>query len=105
MARSSNAIWDIQLATEDAAKDLEGSILFTKTVRLHTKYLRTRKTQVTLHGVPLYISEDQLGYFFAQFCEVSDVSPVKSKTGIATGDMENWITVTRKNFISKYVDV
>lgn len=65
LARRSNAKWEILLATENTAKDLVGSILLTKAVRLQTKYLGIRKTKVTLYGVPLYISKDHLGFFFS----------------------------------------
>lgn len=49
-----------------------------------------------LHGVLLYISEDNLSFFFAQFGEVADVSSVKSKLDIATEDIKIMVTVTRK---------
>lgn len=54
---------------------------------------------MTMHGVHLYISDNHLGFFFATFGEVSIVSPIKSKVGIATGDVEIVVAVTRKNFI------
>lgn len=63
LARRSNATWDILLATENAAKDLAGSILIIKAVRLQTEYLGTRKPKVTLYSVTLYISVDHLGLF------------------------------------------
>lgn len=50
LAESSNAMWDVLLATEDKAKKLTGSILTSKSVRLQTEYLGTRKTRITLHG-------------------------------------------------------
>lgn len=53
-ARRTRAMWDILLASEDAAMSLAGSILTTKSVRLQTEYLGTRKMKVILHGVPLY---------------------------------------------------
>lgn len=99
LSRRSNAMSDILLATEDAVRSWAGSILLTKIVRLQTEYVETRKTNVTLHGDPFSISEDHLGCFFSQFDEVSEVSSVISKTGIAKGDMEIWVTVTRKNFM------
>lgn len=52
----------------------------------------TRKTKVTLHGILLYISEDHLGFFFSQFGEVADVSSIKSKAVIGTGDVETLLT-------------
>lgn len=51
LARRSNALWDILLANEEEAKKLAGSILTTKTVRMQTEYMGTRKTRVTVHGV------------------------------------------------------
>lgn len=59
----------------------------------------TRKSKVTLHRVPLYILEDHLGFFFSKFVEVADVSTVKSKVGIATGNLEILITADRENFM------
>lgn len=41
LERRSNAMWDILLATEDAANSLDGSITITKAVRLQTEYLCT----------------------------------------------------------------
>lgn len=52
LARRSNALWDILLADEEEAKKLAGSILMTKNVRMQTEYMGTRKTRVTVHGVP-----------------------------------------------------
>lgn len=54
--------------------------------------MSTRKTIVTLHEVPLYISEYHLG-------SMADVSFTKSKAGIDSGDVEIIVTVTRKHFI------
>lgn len=52
LARRSNAMWDILLSTEDAEKSLANNILTTKSVGLHSEYMGTRKTKVTLLGVP-----------------------------------------------------
>lgn len=100
LARRSRAMWDILLASEDAAKSLAGGggILTTKSVRLQTEDLGTRKTKVTLHEVPLFISLDHLGIFFSKFGEVASVSAVKSKTGIDNEDVEIMVTVTREIF-------
>lgn len=56
--RKSNTRWDILPATEDATKSMAGNILTTKSVRLQTEYMGTRKTKVTMHNIPLYIMED-----------------------------------------------
>lgn len=90
-------MWDILLATEVAAKALAGGGDPHKSVKHQTEYLGTKKTKVPLHEVPLYISGDHLGFFFAKFRG----SPIYhlSKAGIATGDVEIWVTVTRKNFM------
>lgn len=55
LAQMSNAMWDILFATEEVANTLAGSILTTKTMRLQTEYIGTRKTRITLNGVPVYI--------------------------------------------------
>lgn len=95
----SNAMLDVLLVIEYAPKSLTGSILTTKLVNMETEYMRTKKTKVILYGVPLYISEDLLGHFFAKFGEFADVSSIRSKTGIATGDVEIMVTLTGKVFI------
>lgn len=56
----------------------------------------TRKSKVTIHRIP---SEDHLGFFFSQFAEVSELSPIRSKAGIATSDVEICITLNRKQFV------
>lgn len=38
LAKWSNAMWNILLASKEAAKELAGGILTTKSVRLHTEY-------------------------------------------------------------------
>lgn len=58
----------------------------------------TRRT-VTVHGVPIDISEDRLGAFFAHYGKVEKVTGVISKAGIATGDIVLEITLTCQNFI------
>lgn len=67
LARRPNALWDILLATEEAVEALAGNVLTTKTLRLKTEYMGTRKTRITLHGVLMYISEDHLVAFFSDF--------------------------------------
>lgn len=87
------------LQTPDAAKSLAGNILTTKSVRFQTEYIGRRKSKVTLHGVPLFISEGHLGVFFSKFGEVADVSMVNGKTGNTTGDIEIMVTGKRKKTI------
>lgn len=96
LAQHSNVMWDVLLQIEDAAILLAGSILTMKIVRLQTDYMGQRKTKVTLHGVPVFISENHLGFFFSKFEEVAEVMAVKSKTDIATGDVKIILTVPPK---------
>lgn len=63
-----NALWDTLLATEKGAKKLTGSTLATKSVRLQTEDLGTRRTKVNVHGIPVDISGNRLGHF----CPVRD---------------------------------
>lgn len=91
--RRSRALCDLLMKSKQEAKDLAGSVLTSKTLRLQTVYMGTRRTNVTVHGVPIDISEDRLGAFFALYGKVEKV------TGIATGDVTIEITLTRKNFI------
>lgn len=65
-------------------------------MRLQTEYMSITKTKVTFHGVPLYITENHLGFFFAKFGEVAGVSSVKSKAGIATGDFSGHCYIDQK---------
>lgn len=65
LARMSNALWDILLATVEEAKKLAGSTLATNSVRLQTDYLATR-TKMAVHGVLVDISRDRLGASFAR---------------------------------------
>lgn len=66
LSKRSNTMWDILLATEDKAKRLAGNIgrLTTKSVRLQSECMDTRKTRITLYGVPVVISDDHVGAFF-----------------------------------------
>lgn len=61
LACRSNALWDILLGPEEAAKALSSSILTTKSLRLQIKYMGTRKTWITLYGVPMYTTDGHLG--------------------------------------------
>lgn len=91
-------MWDILLATEGEAKKLSGSILTTKSVRFQTEYIGTRRTKITIHGVPVDISEDKAGAFFSHYRQVEEVSAVVSKASIATGDFVLQVTLTCQNF-------
>lgn len=57
-----NATWDIMLANE-CEKELASSVLTTKAARLQTEYMHTRRTTVTLHRVPMDLSEERLEAF------------------------------------------
>lgn len=64
LARRTNAAWDILLPTNQQAKNLAESVLNTKALRLQTEYMGTRRTKVTIHGVPVDICEDRIGGLF-----------------------------------------
>lgn len=64
LAKQSNAMSDILLVTEEV-KQLTGSLLISKSLRLQTKYIGTQRTRETVHGVPTDITEDQLGVYFS----------------------------------------
>lgn len=66
MTSRTNAMWDVLLASEEA-KTLAGSILTTKSVRMKEEYMGTRRTKITLHGMPMDAAEDQSGAFFAKY--------------------------------------
>lgn len=57
-----------------------------------------RRTKVTVHGVPVDITEDRMEAFFAQFGKAEEVSGVISKAGIAIGDIVLQITLTHRRF-------
>lgn len=98
LARMSNALLEILLATEET-KQLAGSTLATNSVRLHTEYMGTRRTKVTVLRVPVEINGDSLGAFFlARYKQVVDVTTTMSKSGIATGDFILQVILKRKSF-------
>lgn len=99
MARRTIVIWDILLPTEQEAKQLPGSVLTTRNPRLQKEYMGTRKTKITVHGVPVDISEDRMGTAFSKFGKVEEVKALLGKSGIAT-DVELQVTLTRTNPIS-----
>lgn len=43
----------------------------------------------------MYITEDNLGAFFSDYIPVEGISSIKSKSGIATSDLEVLVTVNR----------
>lgn len=51
-------MWDIILTSEEEAKALAGSILTIKLVRIHTEYIGTRRTKITLYGMPMDVEEN-----------------------------------------------
>lgn len=53
----------------------------------------TPKTRIMLHGVPMDVSEDNLGASFSHY------GLVINKAGTETGKFILQITVTRKNFL------
>lgn len=53
-----------------------------------------QKIGITVHGVPVDISEDRMGAFFAKYELVEEVCAVISKSGIATGDIVLQVTMT-----------
>lgn len=59
----------------------------------------TWRTRITLHGVPMDFTEEQLGVFFFRYGQGEDVLAASSKAGITTGDYVLQITMTRKNFM------
>lgn len=65
LTRKINTMLDILLTTVKETKTLAGSILTTKSVRLQTEYLDAWKMKITLHGMPLDISEN---YWGGPFC-------------------------------------
>lgn len=69
LTHRSNTMWDILLPMEDVAKSLTGNIPTSKSVGLQTEYMGCRKTEVALHGVPLYISVYLLGFFSSPHLE------------------------------------
>lgn len=71
------------LSCEENARMLAGNVLTSKSVRLQTEYMGTRKTKMTLHGVAMDITDERLADFYSQF---GDVSAVDGKTGNDTGD-------------------
>lgn len=98
MTWRSKTMWDVLLATKQETKQLAGSILTSKTPQFQTEYMGTRKTKVTVHGVPVDITVDRMGAFFAQYGKVKEVPGVISKVDIATGNIVLQVTLTRRSF-------
>lgn len=90
-------MWDKLLATEDVVSSLAGNIL-TKSVWLQAEYMGSnkKKKKLTIYGVSFYNTEEQLRFFVDK---VADLTSVKSKTGITTGDFKIIVSLTRKNFM------
>lgn len=95
----SNAMWDHLLSSEQEANQLTGNVLLASSLRFQTEYIGTRRTNITVYGVPVDITEGGIGAFFAKYGPVDDVSVVKSKSGIATGDMVLQVVLTRQTFL------
>lgn len=83
LARRSNVMWDILLVSKEEVKSLARIVLTMKAVRLQTKFMGTRKTQVILHAMLMYISEDHLEAFMVKYGCVQEMSAIKSQANIA----------------------
>lgn len=73
---------------------MTGNILTAISVRMQTVYMGSRKTKITLHGMPIDITGDHFGDYFSQYESVGYVSSITDKAGIATGDFELQVKVT-----------
>lgn len=90
LARTSNAVWDILLSTKQEAKQLAGSILTAKSMRLQMEYMSTQRTRIIVHGVPIDICEECIGAggFFSSYGQVEEVTFITSKSEITTGNIK-----------------
>lgn len=79
---------------------LVGSTVTTKSACFQTEYMGTILTKITSDGVPVDISEDRLGVFFAQYAPAEEVNATVSKSRIATVDFVLQVTLTM--FIQKF---
>lgn len=68
---------------------LTESILTTKILRLQTEYMDTRKTRITLHGVPMYNPENHLEDF-SDYEPVEWVSSIKSQPVLPAVSLKSW---------------
>lgn len=59
----------------------------------------TRRTRMTVYGVPADITENRLAAYFSNFGLVEAVSPIMSKACITTGDLVPQVTMGRKCFL------
>lgn len=75
-------------------KKNDRGVLATKRARLQTEYMGTRRTNITLHGVSMDITEERLG----AFRQVAEVEAATGKIGIATGDNVFQVILRRKNY-------
>lgn len=90
---------DVLLATEEEVKKLVENVLTTKVLCLQMEYMGTRRTKITVHGVPFNIILDHVEAVFANFSQVGDVTYVLNKAGMATGDLDLQVTLNRKRFL------
>lgn len=91
-------MWDLLLGSEQEAKQHAGSILTTTLVRLQAEYMGTQKTRIMVHGIPVDICVNRMATFFAKYGQVDEVGAVRSKTGIATGDVVLQVVLTQRSF-------
>lgn len=89
-------MWDLLLSSEQEAKLLTGSILSPSSLRLQTEYMGIRKTKITVHGVSVDICGDRMGAFFRKYRQVDEMSALRRKTGITTGDIVLHLVSTRQ---------
>lgn len=82
-------MWNILHTTKETAKTLAGSILTTKALRLQKEYMYIQKTRITLHGVPMYITEEHFGTFFSDYGPVEEVFSINVSRSLPTSDFEN----------------
>lgn len=94
LAWRSNAMWSILLAIGEAAKALAGNVLTTKSLRLLSVYIGTRKTRCPRASLRTIGG----GGFFFEYGPAEEISTVRSKSGIATRDVELMVTLTRNRF-------
>ena len=98
LARKSNASWDILLANKEEAQALAGLILATKTLRIQTEYMGTRKTKITLHGVPWLLEPKHMASYFACHGLVDKAYVIRRRSGLGSTDMEVLVTMNRQEY-------
>lgn len=70
----------------------------TKSLRLQTEYMGTRRTSLNLHGALMDINEDNVGTFFAMYWQREELARMKCKAYVSSRDFALQVILDKTNF-------